>query len=135
MYVKETRIINGLDLIYRLKKYTSNGHLKPTTIFCTFDITDLYTMLLQEESLEVLKIFFSHHNIEKVNSMSIDTIIQLAQIVLTENAFIYNKKYYRQILGVAMGLPFTMTLANIFMWHWEKDFVAELPSSNNIYGK
>ncbi|CAM2730563.1 unnamed protein product, partial [Rotaria socialis] len=34
-------------------------------------------------------------------------------------AFVYGKKFYRQIIGGAMGSPFTLTLANIFMWKWE----------------
>ncbi len=93
LYVQRTRIINGFDSIYRLNKYTSDGHLKPTTLFCTFDITDLYTMLPQEESLDILKRFLSVHNIEKVNTIAVDVIIQLVRIVLTENAFIYDKKY------------------------------------------
>jgi hypothetical protein len=92
-------------------------------------------MLPQEESLDNLKKFLSYHNIEKVNTIQVDTIIQLARIVLTENAFIYDKKYYKQILGGAMGSPFTMTLANIFMWHWEKDLVVDLQSSNEFYGR
>jgi len=92
-------------------------------------------MLPQEESLNIVKRFLIKHNIEKVNSISLDVIIQLARIVLTENAFIYDKKYYKQILGGAMGSPFTMTLANIFMWHWERDFISDLHSSNEMYGR
>ena len=135
LYVAQTRIINGLDLIRRVNKYTNDGYLHPTTLFCTFDITDLYTMLPQEESLKIVKKFLEAHNIEKVNSISADTIIDLARIVLTENAFFYDNKYYKQILGGAMGSPFTMTLANIFMWYWEKEFVADLHSSHEIYGR
>ena len=42
------------------------------------------------------------------------------------------KKYYKQILGGAMGSPFTMTLANIFMWYWGKDFVVDLHLFNEM---
>ena len=118
LHVKDTRIVNGLGLIHRLHKYERDVHLKPTTIICTFDITDLYTMLPQEESLETIKIFLVEDQIETVNTISRDTTIELARIVLTENAFIYNTKYYKQVLGGAMGSPFTMTLADVFMWHW-----------------
>lgn len=128
-------MINGLDLIGRLQQYVSQGHFRPTTIFCTFDITDLYTMLPQEGSLEVLRKFLVKHNIQTVNTISLDTIIELARVVLTENAFIYNEKYYKQILGGAMGSPFTMTLANIFLWDWEQEFVSQLHSSTEFYGR
>ena len=134
-YVTKTRLINGLDLINRLNKYVNDGYLQPTTLFCTFDITDLYTMLPQEESLEMIRKFLSTYNIEKINSISVDTIIALARIVLKENAFIYDNKYYKQILGGAMGSPFTMTLANIFMWNWEQELVTGLHSSHELYGR
>jgi len=34
------------------------------------------------------------------------------QIVIKENVFVYDKKYFKQILGGAMGSSFTLTLAN-----------------------
>ena len=134
-YVANTRLINGLDLINRLDKYVKDGYLQPTTIFCTFDITDLYTMLPQEESLGIIRKFLATYNIEKINMITVDTIIDLARIVLTENAFFYKNKYYKQILGGAMGSPFTMTLANIFMWHWEQELVTNLHSTHELYGR
>jgi hypothetical protein len=56
-HVPSTTIIVGVDLIRRLEAYVENGHLKPTTQLCTFDITDLYAMLPQEESLNILRVF------------------------------------------------------------------------------
>ena len=134
-YVKQTTIIDGADLIRRLEKYISLNLLKPTTHLCTFDITDLYTMLPQEESIGVLKEFLLQFNHSHVQGMKIDAIESLARIVLTENVFIYNNKYYRQIIGGAMGSPFTLTLANIFMWHWEQKLVENQKNSNELYGR
>jgi hypothetical protein len=56
-HVRSTTIIDDVDLIRRLDTYIENGHFKPTTQLCTFDITDLYTMLPQEESFNVLTEF------------------------------------------------------------------------------
>jgi hypothetical protein len=134
-HVRSTTIIDGVDLIIRLEKYVNECRLKRSTLFCTFDIKDLYTMLPQEESLNILEKFLVEHNYSKVQGISIDNIRRLAQIVLTENVFIYDKIYYRQIIGGAMRSPFTLTLANIFMWHWEKDFARHIISSGDIYGR
>ena len=134
-YVKQTTIIDGVHLIRQLEKYISLGLLKPTTHLCTFDITDLYTMLPQEESIAILKKFLLQFNHQHVKGMTIDAIESLARIVLTENVFIYNNKYYRQIKGGAMGSPFTLTLANIFMWHWEQQLVQYQKNSNELYGR
>ncbi len=56
-HVRSTTIIDGVDLIRRLETYVENDYLKPTTQLCTFDITDLYTMLPQEDSLNILTEF------------------------------------------------------------------------------
>ena len=134
-HVRSTTIIDGVDLIRRLETYVENGYLKPTTQFCTFDITDLYTMLPQEESLNVLTEFLIEHGYHKVKGVPLDAIRKLARILIEENVFIYEKRFYRQIIGGAMGSAFTLTLANIFMWKWEKKFASRQLASNEIYGR
>jgi hypothetical protein len=134
-HVRSTTIIDGVDLIHRLETYVENGYLKPTTQLCTFDITDLYTMLPQEESLNVLTEFLLQYGYHKVQGIPIDAIRKLDRLVITENVFIYQKKFYQQIIGGAMGSAFTLTLANIFMWKWEKELVRRQTASNEIYGR
>ena len=120
-------------MIQRLESYASSGRLKSTTGFCTFDITDLYTMLPQEESLDVLVEFLVRFGYNKVNGIPIDAIRKLARIVIEENVFMYENKFYRQLVGGAMGSAFTLTLANIFMWKWkqtlshEQNLMKEIP--------
>ncbi len=70
-----------------------------------------------------------------MKGIPIDAIRKLARIVITENVFIYEKKFYRQVIGGAMGSLFTLTLANIFMWKWEKELVHRQLASNEIYGR
>ena len=87
-HVRATTIIDGFDLIRRLQTYMENGYLKPTTQFCTFDIVDLYTMLPQEEALNVLTEFLLEYGYRKVKGVPLDAIRKLGRIVLTENVFI-----------------------------------------------
>jgi hypothetical protein len=134
-HVRSTTIIDGVDLIHRLETYVENDYLKPTTHLCTFDITDLYTMLPQEESLDVLTEFLLQFGYRKVKGIPIDGIRKLARIVITENVFIYEEKFYRQVVGGAMGSAFTLTLANIFMWKWERELVRRQLALNEIYGR
>ena len=92
-------------------------------------------MLPQEEALAILAEFLHEHGCEKVEKISIDTIVQLARLVLQENVFVYDKKYYRQVIGGAMGSPFTLTLANIFMWKWEKQAILSKIPTLEVYGR
>src|SRR6185437_15787355 len=87
-HVRSTTIIDGVDLIHRVETYVENGCLKPTTLLCTFDITDLYTMLPQNESLNVLTEFLLQHGYQNVKGVSIDAIQKLARIVITETVFV-----------------------------------------------
>jgi len=134
-HARLTTIIDGVDLILRLETYVETDSLKLTTQLCTFDITDLYTMLPQEKSLDILTEFLLEHGYQKVKGVPIDAIRKLARIVIEENVFIYEKKFYRQVVGGAMGSAFTLTLANIFMWKWEKEFAQRQLASNEIYGR
>ena len=59
----------------------------------------------------------------RIHGMTIDTLMKMARLVLDTNCFVYDEKYYRQIRGGAMGSPFTMTLANIYMLHWEQPLI------------
>jgi len=132
---KTRTIIDGAQLITELLNYTNKGLLKPTTLFCTFDIHNLYTMLPQDEALNILVEFLHAHGYRKVKGIPLDTIRKLASIVIKENVFVYNKKFYKQTTGGAMGSSFTLTLANIFMWKWQKEIVRQQNITCEFYGR
>ena len=60
-HVEQTTFIDGVQFIRRLELYVRLGLLKPSTHLCTCDITNLYTMLPQEESLDILTEFLLYH--------------------------------------------------------------------------
>jgi hypothetical protein len=134
-FVRQTTIIDGADLLHQLQSYIEKGYFNSSTLFITCDINNLYTMLPQEESLKVLEEFLREHQCERINGISVDTIIELARVVLQANAFVCDNKFYRQIIGGAMGSAFTLTLANIFMWKWEKETILKKLPSHEIYGR
>ncbi|CAF1434058.1 unnamed protein product [Rotaria sordida] len=134
-FVRQTTFVDGADLLDRLQKHIQKGYFNASTLFITFDITNVYTMLPQEESLAMLAEFLRVHNCERVNGLSIDTIVELARVVLQANAFVCGNKFYRQMIGGAMGSAFTLTLANIFMWKWERQTIVPKLCSHEIYDR
>ncbi|CAF1398943.1 unnamed protein product, partial [Adineta steineri] len=56
-------------------------------------------------------------------------------IVLKENVFVYDNKIYQQTTGGAMGSSFTLTLANIFMWKWQRELVRQQDITCEFYGR
>ncbi|CAF4237115.1 unnamed protein product [Rotaria magnacalcarata] len=130
-----TAIIDSTSLIKELDKYAKKGLLKPSTLFCTFDIRNLYTMLPQQEALNILVDFLHVDIYRKVKGIPLDTIRKLASIVLEQNVCVYDKKIYQQVLGGAMGSSFTLALANIFMWKWQKELVRRQDMTGEFYGR
>jgi hypothetical protein len=135
MYADKIIIIDGVHLLRKLDDYCQKGHFTASTLFITFDVTDLYTMLPQQESLKILAEFLEEHHCHRVNGIAIETIVELARVVLEENVFVYKKKFYRQIIGGAMGSAFTLTLANIFMWKWQKQTIRSKLAAHECYGR
>ncbi|CAF2928489.1 unnamed protein product [Rotaria sp. Silwood2] len=64
--------------------------------------------------------------------MTNDDMESLAHVVLTENVFIYNDKCYQQINNDTMESPFTLALANIFMWLWKQELIKHQKVSNEL---
>ena len=134
-HCKDHTIIDGNNLIERLETYAQDGRLQPTTFLCTADINNLFTMLPQDEAIEILGKFLRTYVGEYVKGIPVSTIQKLAETVLKQNAFVCNNKFYKQVIGGAMGSPFTLTLANIFMWHWEQRWIRHQEPLGEIYGR
>jgi hypothetical protein len=52
---------------------------------------------------------------------------------MTNNYFIYNGQYYHQIRGGAMGSPLTLTMANCYMFFFERQIVKQINNSGGLY--
>ena len=70
-----------------------------------------------------------------IHGMTIDTLMKMARLVLDTNCFAFENKYYQQIRGGAMGSPFTMTLANIYMLKWKQPLIGNQKRHNELYGR
>ena len=132
---KATSVINGTHLVQELQNDIKKSVLKLPTLFCTFDIRNLDIMLRQEESLGILAEFLRDQGFPELKGIGLDFIRQLASIVLKENVFVYDKKIYKQTTGGAMGSSFTLTLANIFMWKWQKELVRRQDMTGEFFGR
>ena len=131
-----TTFINSTGVIRALEKYVSEGRLQSTTLFVIYDVANLYTMIPRQGALDALRRFLEKHlKHHRIGTLSVNDLMEMAQLVLDTNCFAYDGKYYRQIRGGAMGSAFTQTLANIYMLEWEHDFIRHQLSNNEIYGR
>ena len=85
----------------------------------TMDISSLYTVIPNSEGLLTLKYFFDQCTVKETSS---ETLLRLAELVLTLNCFTFAGNYYKQINGVAMGTKMGPSYANLFVGYIEHQF-------------
>ncbi|CAF1197736.1 unnamed protein product [Didymodactylos carnosus] len=132
----ELRKYNGTMMTF--PPITTHGtpyHYAQIKSISSLDIQDEYAITLDDTKQYILGKFLRHFVGERLKDIPVTTIEKLAAIVLKENAFTFNSKLYKQIIGCAMGSPFTLTLANIFMWHWEQRWIHRQKKREEIYGR
>ena len=91
--------------------------------FLVADIESLYPSIPTKEGLQKLKQFLDRHY---HNSLDTQLILHLAEWVLTNNMFTFNEEHYIQISGTAMGTPFAVTYACIYLAELEYELTATL---------
>ena len=100
------------DSNHALEIFRSFNFSGENKILFTMDITSLYTVIPNNEGLQALKYFL---NQRPVKSPSSETLLRLAELVLTLDCFSFGDNYYKQINGVAMGTKMGPSYANLFV--------------------
>ena len=99
----------------------------------TMGISSLYTVIPNSEGLLALKYFFDQRTVEEPSS---ETLLRLAELVLTLNCFSFAGKYYEQINGVAMGTKMGPSYANLFVGYVEHQFFNQYDGPKpDFYGR
>ena len=107
-YIKDT--YHFVDIIKGLT-------IPQNSLFFTLDIDSLYTNIETTEGLQAVRASFQ----DNPNKRRPDKeLLQLLEINLTKNDFIFNSEYFLQVKGTAMGKKFAPSYANIFMAQWEE---------------
>ena len=100
----------------------NNFSILPDMILCTLDITSLYTNIPHNEGIQSIKNFLAIHR--DTNALPHNSyIIELLEVVLTNNYFDFNGKHYHQTSGTAMGTKLAPSYANLFMTKFEQNHV------------
>lgn len=127
-----TSIENGVQLIKHAENW-STEHLTPSSTFITMDVTDLYTMIPQEGGVMAIKRLMEACGLKEIDGVKKGIILALARFVMTNNYFHYDGFYYKQIRGGAMGSPLTLTLANTYMYFFERPISKWAVRTGSLY--
>jgi hypothetical protein len=129
---KNTTVTSGLQTITRVHEW-SRVNLHQDTILCTLDVADLYTMIPQTDGVLTIRKMLDLLEIKELSGLTTETIIRLSRFVMTNNYFYYDGQYYHQIRGGAMGSPLTLTIANCYMFFFERAIYKQIKNSGGLY--
>ena len=114
-------LLNSSEFIPQILQESSHSFM------VSFDVKSLFTNVPLSETIDLIlsKMFTADdvliHGFDKV---SFRKILELAVL---DTHFVFDKKLFKQIDGMAMGSPLGPTFANIFMCHMEELFLEQCP--------
>ncbi|XP_077149389.1 uncharacterized protein LOC143812038 [Ranitomeya variabilis] len=90
------------------------------TLLVGLDVESLYTSIAHNLGVQAVSYFLEkyHHN-DRHNRF----LLELLHFILDKNYFTFDRKYYRQISGTAMGARCAPSYANLFLGWWEETVV------------
>ena len=115
------------DSQHALEIFRDFSFLDQNKLIFTMDITSLYTVIPNDEGLRALKHFFDQRTVKEPSS---ETLLRLAELVLTLNCFSFGGNYYKQTNGVAMDTKMGPSYANLFVGFIEHHFLVTTTASN-----
>ena len=86
----------------------------------SLDITSLFSNIPLHETINISasELFEKKQYVSNLDGASFEKLLRLAT---KESFFIFDKTFYKQLDGVAMGSPLGPTLANPFLCYHEKN--------------
>ena len=84
------------------------------------DIVNIYTNIPIQETLKILEKNLIDTGIQDKEKIE---LINLLTIVLKQNHFVFDSKYYLQKEALAMGSPLSSLLADIYLNQFENQFL------------
>lgn len=108
-YVKDT---------YHFVEMVKTLRIPSNSYFFSMDVNSLYTNIDIQAGLNAVKKMFEKYPDPRRPD---EELLQLLEINLTRNDFMFDGQFYLQIKGTAMGKRFAPAYANIFMANWEEE--------------
>ena len=93
----------------------------------TMDIKSMYTVIPNDGGLRALQYYLDKRDTLKPPT---DTLLRMAELVLTLNTFEFNGEYYKQTGGVAMGSRLGLNYACLFVGHVEERMLSSYTGIN-----
>ena len=121
-YVKDTNDF--------LKKLHSLTNLPGNSLFCTMDVVGLHRNILHDEGLSALRKRLNERDKKDVSTY---TLVELAELILKNSIFNFNKKTLKQKRGTAIGTKFAPPYSILFMAELEENFFEKVDNKPYLW--
>ncbi|XP_050519268.1 uncharacterized protein LOC126893296 [Diabrotica virgifera virgifera] len=109
---------------YQLVEKLQLINLNPNITMLSFDVSNLFTSVPKNETISLVKTLLIN---KVIQPHIISSIIDILQICLSQDFFIFNNNFYKQPDGLAMGSCLSPFLADVFMDHLESNYIMKNP--------
>ena len=106
------------------------GQLPEGAIPCTIDVVAIYLNISHEQGLVSLGRLLDAKMEEKLTT---ETLVELAENVLKNNIFQFNKKTLKQLKGTAIGTKFAPPYTILFMANLEERILEDIELHSRIW--
>ena len=104
--------------------------MAPEDILVTIDVQSLYTNIPHADGIQALNRILEETNTDPMKKLLICT---LANLVLTKNYFILNKRLYTQTQSTAIGTRMAPSYANMFLKYIEIQLIDKSPKKPKMW--
>ena len=128
-YIKDTT-----DMLNKVEEWNNRfGPFPDTTKLVTIDVVGLYTNIPHDGTLSAVREQLNAN--PNSNRPPTETVVNVADHVLSNNVFNFENTFYQQIHGTAMGTPMAPSVANLFMASLEEDMLqnSPVPVNKDLY--
>lgn len=113
-------IRDNMDFLNHLPKTVENN-----TTLVSFDVTSLYTNIPHNLGLEAISFWMDKQGHQIDQRFPKELILEGLQLILENNHFFFDDKYYLQIKGTAMGTKVAPKYATLVLGFLEEKMYAE----------
>ncbi|XP_075207802.1 uncharacterized protein LOC142312700 [Anomaloglossus baeobatrachus] len=118
----ESYVRDSTDLILQLEEL----NIPEGTILVTMDIESLYTSISHDLGMGAVSYFLFG---QSTGTRDHDEfLMNLLSLVLNLNYFVFDRTFYKQVSGTAMGARCAPSYANIYLGWWEETKVRNMPA-------
>ena len=115
-------MITRAKILFAFVSQIKNANLSRKYLV-SYDVTSLFINIPPQETIDIAINRIFNHNPNLNNTKK--ELKKLLLFATSHSHFIFNRKFYNQIDGVAMGSPLVPFLANIFMGFYASKWLNE----------